>query len=543
MKCKYCQAELETNSSVCPKCGKDNLKDDLKVLKIVALVLTCVVMLVLLAGLVNYGVTGSFLPDWLKKEELSDEEKFQAAMDDVVATMGEHKLTNRQLQMYYWMAAYNDTGKADLTKDLSTQIYDEATGKTYEEYFIEQGIESWQEVMLMADAAKEAGYELPEDAVESLANMKSELESYVYMYAYYYGYDLTTVDDLIQMQFGPGCNYDTYYEYTYNYYLGGLYWTEMMEDLEVTDQQINDYFAENEESLANDYGIPITKDFGNLVDIRNILILVEGTEVEDEEGKKTTTITDEDWAECLAKAEELLNQWKSGEATEDSFAALVAGNSKDDGSSGNEGLYTDLYKNCLNEVDVRHILIFPKGATASNVTTQEWSDEAWTWAQTEAQRILDEWKAGEMTEDSFGALANEHSDDNGGNVTNGGLYEDVYLGQMVKNFEDWCFEEGRQTGDTGIVKTEYGYHVMYFVRADNEADNWVFAEERQTGDTAILKTDEGYQIVYFVGAEPAWYRYCRYGVQGEKGEAMIEELRQANPYTVDNEKIVLGDIT
>ena len=38
----------------------------------------------------------------------------------------------------------------------------------------------------------------------------------------------------------------------------------------------------------------------------------------------------------------------------------------------------------------------------------------------------------------------------------------VMLGQMVPEFEDWCFSK-HEVGDVDIVKTEYGYHVMYFV--------------------------------------------------------------------------------
>ena len=33
---------------------------------------------------------------------------------------------------------------------------------------------------------------------------------------------------------------------------------------------------------------------------------------------------------------------------------------------------------------------------------------------------------------------------------------------MVTNFNNWCFDASRQVGDTGIVETEYGYHVMFF---------------------------------------------------------------------------------
>ena len=37
---------------------------------------------------------------------------------------------------------------------------------------------------------------------------------------------------------------------------------------------------------------------------------------------------------------------------------------------------------------------------------------------------------------------------------------------MVESFDAWCFDSARKPGDTGIVKTNYGYHVMYFVGAN-----------------------------------------------------------------------------
>ena len=33
---------------------------------------------------------------------------------------------------------------------------------------------------------------------------------------------------------------------------------------------------------------------------------------------------------------------------------------------------------------------------------------------------------------------------------------------MVANFNDWCFADGRKAGDTGIVESTYGYHVMFY---------------------------------------------------------------------------------
>lgn len=551
MKCKYCQAELESNSSVCPECGKDNLKDSLKPLKIVALSLTCVVMLVLLAGMVHYGVTGSFLPNWGTEDPTASSgtteptmsaEELKAAMDTVVVTMGDHKLTNRQLQLYYWMSVYSyaDThSNLDLTADLDTVVHDLATGQSVEDYCLEEAFKTWQEIVLMAAAAEDAEFELPADAQAELDGMKEEMEQYVYMYAYYYGYDISTVDELVQLQFGAGCDYDTYFNYAKDFYMGAMYWADMALELPVTDEQIDQYFAENAEDMKTNLGID--KDFGNMADFRNILIPVEGTEVENEDGTKTTTVTEADWEECRQKAQALYDSWLAAGGTEEAFIALVGEHSKDDKTKDNEGLYEDQFKGSLAEVDVRHILIFPEGATSSTVTSKEWPQEAWDYAEKKAQEILDEYLAGEQTEAAFGELAKANSAD--GNASKGGLYEDVTYGYMVEAFNDWCFDESREPGHTGIVKTEYGYHVMYFVHADNEADRWIFAEGREPGNSTVVKSDDGYELLYFITAEPAWYRYSRYGAQGDMGEEMLDALKEANPYTADYDKIVITDVS
>ena len=116
---------------------------------------------------------------------------------------------------------------------------------------------------------------------------------------------------------------------------------------------------------------------------------------------------------------------------------------------------TDVYYSTLpnvNLVNVRHILALFEGDT----------DEDRYQALTKAEQWLQEWKDGQATEESFAELANQVSEDRDGNVTNGGLYENIYPGQMVENFENWCFDSNHKPGDTGIVETEYGYHVMYF---------------------------------------------------------------------------------
>lgn len=125
--------------------------------------------------------------------------------------------------------------------------------------------------------------------------------------------------------------------------------------------------------------------------------------------------------------------------------------------------------------DVRHILVeaeTTKEDTEGNkvdLPAKE-IEKNFAEAKKEAEAILKEWKSGDATEDSFTALAKEKSDDPG--VTeNSGLYEDITsTSSYVPEFLDWALAS-HKVGDTDIIKTDYGYHVMYYVGAD-KTEKW-----------------------------------------------------------------------
>ena len=112
--------------------------------------------------------------------------------------------------------------------------------------------------------------------------------------------------------------------------------------------------------------------------------------------------------------------------------------------------------------NVRHILVTEGGTYDSTTGQTTYTEEELAAAKEKAEKILAMYEAGSKTEEAFKALALEHNTDPG-SKENGGLYEDVYPGQMVEEFEDWCFAEGRKPGDTGIVVTPYGAHIMFYV--------------------------------------------------------------------------------
>lgn len=104
------------------------------------------------------------------------------------------------------------------------------------------------------------------------------------------------------------------------------------------------------------------------------------------------------------------------------------------------------YRSTTSTCNVRHIL----------VTENQWGDNA----ERIANDIMTEL---EKKPDSatFADYAAIYSEDPGSKST-GGLYNNVPRGKMVTEFNDWCFDTVRKPGDMGIVKTVYGYHIMFF---------------------------------------------------------------------------------
>ncbi len=158
-------------------------------------------------------------------------------------------------------------------------------------------------------------------------------------------------------------------------------------------------------------------------------------------------------------------------------------------------------------VDVRHILLIPEGGEAIEGSNyKKYTDEAWEACRVAAQAILDTYLAGDKTETSFANLAIQHSAD--GSASNGGLISNVVKGKTVQAFNDWIFDESRQYGDYGLVRTEYGYHVMFFV-----------------------------------DIEELWIRTAKNMVISDKATALIDEAVEANPMEVNMDLIKLSQLS
>ena len=179
------------------------------------------------------------------------------------------------------------------------------------------------------------------------------------------------------------------------------------------------------------------------------------------------------------------------EATDQEIEAFYANNLESFTQSG----YT---KDDGSIVDVRHILVTPGEDDEKPYTDAQWAD-----AEAKAKALLNTWLEGEADEDSFAALAKEHSSCS--SAAQGGLISDIMVGQMVQEFEDWCMEP-HEYGDYGIVKTQFGYHLMFYV--------------------------DGVEL---------WYDVAKSNVLSEKMSDYLTAQEESYPLTVNYSKIWLGE--
>lgn len=107
-------------------------------------------------------------------------------------------------------------------------------------------------------------------------------------------------------------------------------------------------------------------------------------------------------------------------------------------------------KKANSSAKVSHILIAYKGASSAAPTVKITKEEA----KAKADNLLAQVNA---NPGNFAMLAMTNSDDPG-SKNNGGVYDNVNPGQMVKPFNDFLFNN--PVGKTAVVETDFGFHVM-----------------------------------------------------------------------------------
>lgn len=359
---------------------------------------------------------------------------------------------------------------------------------SWRDYFLQTAESTLVQEKALRDYAAQNGIELSQEDLDAVNASFDGMEEYATSQGY------ASADNLFAANYGPGVNTELVRNAYRDSTLASKTLTDYTQSLEFSQEEIDQTYA--------DYNGE--QDFFNYA---YYYVIAESTQVTGEDGETTNEISPEALSAAEETANAILKAYESGDAQDyvqrldEAVAGQVEGASatqpgKTQGASlgsykewmmdssrkagdatvtadnSDSGYYVVVFlsrdNNDYNMAQVRHILV-KAVADENGEYTQEAKDEALA----KAEEILAEYEAGDKTEESFAALAEEYSEDTGSN-TNGGLYDAVTKGQMVEEFDKFCFE-GHKSGDTAIVYGESGsyagYHVMYYVgEGENYAD-------------------------------------------------------------------------
>lgn len=399
------------------------------------------------------------------------------------------KYTSVDVQ-YYYNSVYSELAQQyafNPSQPVKKQVYDTATGQTWHDYIIDQAVELLTRNSALARQAGAEGYTLTAEAQTAISSTLAQLETA------WLNYNYADRDAFIRASFGPNMTYDRLAELIRLEYTASDYAKTKLAEIDHPDADYQAYYREHADQMDTiTYSqitfrctLPTTDESGNTI------------ERTDEEKKAAL---EQLKPEQKALAEEARAKLESG-ADMESLAAEYEGRLYGS-SNGSRSTYSNLsyfaYGDWLVDParkpgdvtlvedgtdttyyyyavrfegreldqeqthDVRHLLIRAGDAGAAG-PTQEQYDEA----EQKAQALLDEWRAGEATEASFTALVTANSQDTG-SAQNGGLISDITsTSSYVEPFRAWAIDPARRPGDAELVKTEYGWHVMYYVSTND----------------------------------------------------------------------------
>ena len=432
----------------------------------------------------------------------------------IALTVGENKLNTAMLNYFLGDAIssvqkeYSDAygeyaflyagmNGLDYYASLEDQKHPEQTEKTWAQVFVEQAIADATNIYSLYDAAVKAGHKLTEDEETAILSNINTMSAYAIYYAYY-----DNLDDYLQYIYGPTANKETYTEYLRVQQMAQSYSNAHFDGLEYTDEDYRehekkDYYLYSSynfsayEIVVSTYRQGGTKDEnGNTVysddeiakaqaaakadadlfaagtykDTTEFDKAIAGLEINKENKEAASTLYTKQFGGA-AIAQEDIRKWLSDENRAVGDIGVFPQTTKDsDGKETTTGYTVIMYHSCTDNtmklVNVRHILLLVDTTTDAdgNKTFVVSSLEE---AKTKANEILDTFNKGEVKDaEAFGKLAKEHSDD--GSAKENGLIEEIYPGMTVEDFDNWCFDTARKVGDTEIIQTEYGIHIMYF---------------------------------------------------------------------------------
>lgn len=443
----------------------------------------------------------------------------------VVATVDGQKISIGMYDYYYasivsYYEQYASYGyySLDTTKDYSKQYTTDDDGNkiSWQKFFETEALKEVEQITTYYSKALEEGVTLTSAQKKTIDKQISTLKDSA-------SQNDVSLDQYIKANFGTYCSEDTIRIMLEQYYLSANYKGKFKSETKVTDNDVDKYYNDHKNDykkiefyyIASPYDATddnsknesiktAEKIMAKMKDKKSVIALVpEVYSSYIDSQVKSSMEQDSTLTEKKAR-EEAVKSYESNVVT------TVSGSDSpfddkmntwlfsDDTKVGSKKYYIDenakyiyiVLKTSKASVEedetytVRHILVAPESGSNSSSSTSEkteYTDEQWAAAKKKADSILAKFNKTDKSEYEFAKLAEQYSTDSastssGSNDSFGGLYESVTLGQMVPDFEKWSIDDSRKYGDTGIVKSDYGYHIMFFINDCPEYQSKIIAQ-------------------------------------------------------------------
>lgn len=351
----------------------------------------------------------------------------------------------------------------DLSGDLSTMMFSETL--TWEDYFEKEAMGSIIRGKALKDQAEAAGftYDVEEDYEEYKQGIIEQAEALG-----------VTTKSYIQQAYGSYATMSRIEDYVKESLYVNAYYTQIEEEKAPSDDEIQAYYEADKSAFDSvDYYLTII----------NADIPTEPTELADPVDETAEAATDgtepveEEYQPSEAEIEKAMADAK---VLAEAAVEIVT----TDGELNENISYADapslcrdwLFDESRKEGDTTVIEYTASNAYYVLSFVNRYLDETLTvdariimTADGNGQDILDEWKNGEATEESFAALADKYNE--GTSFTSeGGFYEGISPSGTQEAIAAWMFDASRTAGETTAITTEDGStYVLYYV-GTNEAE-------------------------------------------------------------------------
>ena len=443
----------------------------------------------------------------------------------VVATVDGQKISIGMYDYYYasivsYYEQYASYGyySLDTTKDYSKQYTTDDDGNkiSWQKFFETEALKEVEQITTYYSKALEEGVTLTSAQKKTIEKQISTLKDSA-------SQNDVSLDQYIKANFGTYCSEDTIRIMLEQYYLSANYKGKFKCETKVTDNDVDKYYNDHKNDykkiefyyIASPYDATddnsknesiktAEKIMAKMKDKKSVVALVpEVYSSYIDSQVKSSMEQDSKLTEKKAR-EEAIKSYESNVVTTVSGSESPFDDKmntwlfSDDTKLGSKKYYIDesagyiyiVLKTSKASVEenetytVRHILVAPESGSNSSSSTSEkteYTDEQWAAAKKKADSILAKFNKTDKSEYEFAKLAEQYSTDSastssGSNDSFGGLYESVTLGQMVPDFEKWSIDDSRKYGDTGIVKSDYGYHIMFFINDCPEYQSKIIAQ-------------------------------------------------------------------